>query len=423
MNGTECGSKAAGAPGSDRFPDPDLRPAPQPDRRVLRWTFWLLAAAVAVAARLAVAGLGSNYDFASYTIVAKIVERGGNVYAETNRYNYGPIWFHLLHALRWLAGRFDQPIVAFGYILSGFLALVDLAIGAILLRRFGRVAALCFLFNPVSILISGYHRQFDALALLLGLLAVLAFDRARTVDEGLDDGRLGRRRWLGLGALGASLVTKHVLFAFPFWLAVRQRRLRERLLVLLVPVGIFFVAFAPYVSGGLRGIVGNVFLYRGRLENPLLLGWLPAYVVDNYSFVLRLLSTLVFLGALAVGAWLFKGKTAPRALLFYTVILVAFSPSVANQYLAIVVPFVSVYRNPPTVLYTVTASLYLLMARRGLHLATLALWIPPDVVGYQLQVGLLLAGLVWAVRGPPSADGLRRGIGWLRERVWSFFAA
>ena len=229
--------------------------APGAGRWELRrsWPVWLLAAGLAVGLRLAVAGHQEGYDLASYRIVADLVHHGKNVYASTARYNYGPVWFHLLGGLRWLAQRFPDPYLAFGYAITAFLSLVDLALGALLLRRFGPGAALYFLLHPVSIIISGYHRQFGSVALLLGFLAALAFERAEGEDKGVGAAGLGSRRWTGLAALSASLVVKHALFAFPFWLAVRQRTRRGRLLVLFVPPAIFFASFVPYLGGGEPG--------------------------------------------------------------------------------------------------------------------------------------------------------------------------
>ena len=388
------------------------------------WPLWLLVAVLAVALRLTVAGFGSNYDLAAYREVAEIVHRGGNVYAETAKYNYAPAWFYLLGAFRWVAHRFADPALAFGYVVPAFLSLVDLALGALLLRRFGPGAALCFLFHPVSILITGYHRQFGSLALLLGFLSVLAFERGRPEDQDGWDGGLrgpGRARWVGVGALGASLIAKHALFAFPFWMAVRQRRRRARLLVLFVPPALFLASFLPYLGGGgARGILENVFLYKARFEIPLLGAWLPAIVVEELPLVVSVLSTLVFLGALVAGAWIFEREPPARALLLYTALLVAFAPGAANQYLALVVPFVAVYRNPFTALFTVVASLHLLIDRKGLHLAALGHWVPAAAVGFPVQVALLLAGVVWIMKRDRLLAYFRGLTEGLRERIRCF---
>src|SRR5262249_20117774 len=51
------------------------------------------------------AGHYGNYDQTSFQAVSGIVARGGNVYAETSRYNYSPVWAHILALLAAFAGR------------------------------------------------------------------------------------------------------------------------------------------------------------------------------------------------------------------------------------------------------------------------------------------------------------------------------
>lgn len=63
-----------------------------------------LVIVIGVALRLALPLLGHNFDVESYRIVADIMGDGGNVYAETSRYNYWPIWFLIVHWLDMLPG-------------------------------------------------------------------------------------------------------------------------------------------------------------------------------------------------------------------------------------------------------------------------------------------------------------------------------
>jgi hypothetical protein len=69
-----------------------------------------------IAARLLVATCGHDYDMDSWQLVANLVDRGDNVYASTDRYNFAPGWFHVLHALNLLAGH--NP-TAFRYLVAG----------------------------------------------------------------------------------------------------------------------------------------------------------------------------------------------------------------------------------------------------------------------------------------------------------------
>lgn len=372
------------------------------------WTALVVLGVLGVALRLQISLYGYNNDLFAYHIVAGIIEEGGNVYAETHRYNYGPIWFHFLDLFRSIAAFFPSPALVFRTLISLFLSGVDVALFAVLYRRFGLGAATYFLLHPVSIIISGYHRQFEGFALLLGLLAALAFDGA--ARRGLD-----RTKGAGLGALTASLATKHLLFAYSFWLAVKERRLRDRLVVLFLPPILFFLSFLPYWSEGKEGIIEHVFLYESFANAPLLQGWFPPLLAALVP------AWLPFLAALVLGAWTFRDLDATRSLLFYCALLVVFAPALANQQLVIPVLFVVVYRNPFTILYSGIASLHLLIDSDGLRMFSLTRVVPAWAVGYQMQVGILLLGIVWALFGPGIRRGIRDTTLWIARGATSFF--
>jgi hypothetical protein len=337
------------------------------------------ALVLGVAARCAVATLGHNYDMLSYTVVAKVLEDGANVYAATSRYNYAPPWSYVVHRLAVIASGFDHAFAVFKWELTILLTLVDIGIAAWLYERFGRRAAILFFLNPISIVISGYHRQFDNIAILLGLLAA-----------GLAERHAERHRaTVASAVLGLSLAVKHVLFAFPFWLAVKEKSLRERLVVLVLPVALFAATFLPFLSGGRAGIIRNVLLYRGFANAPLWRLALPS------SFLAVVSPTLLFLAVLGgLGLWL-RRRDPVESLLLYLAALVAFSPTVANQSLAIPAATVAVFPNPLFAAFVAVASLHLLVDHQGLDLAAVQRVVPPELVGYTTQMVLLLAGLVW----------------------------
>jgi hypothetical protein len=109
--------------------------------------------------------LGYNYDFESHLIVGKIVSSGGNVYAETSRYNYGPIFSLCLGLFYYLSSFLGNPSFAYRMFIVCFLTCFDIALSFLLYKKYKSmsIAALFFL-NPVSIIITGYHNQFDVLA-------------------------------------------------------------------------------------------------------------------------------------------------------------------------------------------------------------------------------------------------------------------
>jgi hypothetical protein len=337
------------------------------------WLFFAVLVA-GVVARLLVATCGHDFDMDSWQIVANIADRGENVYASTDRYNFAPGWFHILHALNLLAGH--NP-TAFRYLVAGFLSLGDAGIFFILWRRFGKAAGCWFFLNPISVIITGYQCNFDNLAILSGLVAVLLMG-----DE--FDQPLGRRKLLGLFVLGLSLVIKHVFFAFPFWLAVKQKGMLQKLGVILVPIFIFALSFVPYWHEGSQGIIQNVFLYRSFTNEFFYRMFVPMGV--QYMFN----SQMVWFFLLVIFAYIYRQKNTVEFLLLYTCVLVAASPANINEYLAIPGPFVATHLNPFTILYTAFGTLHLLVDFNGLHLTGLSQTICIDIAIY-----LLCLGLVW----------------------------
>lgn len=136
--------------------------------------------AVAIAAALIVVGFklrvyaggfGGNHDWRMWADCVHLAHEQGQMsvytatYKECLTYNYTPIWIWILLAL----DKLPMPLSAS---LTWLLSLTDLAIAGLLWRWWDWQAAALFWLCPVTVVISGYHRQFDNMALLMGLLAV-----------------------------------------------------------------------------------------------------------------------------------------------------------------------------------------------------------------------------------------------------------
>lgn len=356
----------------------------------------------AVALRFAVAGFGSNYDLASYRIVADLVLDGENVYAGTDRYNYGPIWFVVLGAFEWTARLFSTPDL-FRLQIIALLSAVDVAVAVMVARRWGGTAAAVFLLSPVGIIISGFHNQFDNVAVALGLAAVLLLD-------GRSEESLGRRDMAGLGLLAVSLSVKHVLVVLPVWLLVRQRTWPRRVAVVAVPYGLFGLLFAPWVGAGRAGIVDNVIGYRSYANAP----FLSLFTGDIPSGIP---ATVLFVAAMALAAWFTRALPLPETLLVHLVVLVVFSPALANQYLAIPLVALAVWRTPWSWMWTAVATFFLAVDSDGLEVTEMQGSLSrvlfdsakQDPGRYQLVVALLALAALAAWRqsafsgGPPEA--------------------
>jgi hypothetical protein len=317
----------------------------------LGWVLPVLAGGIF--ARFWIGRFGVNFDFDSYRIVIDLLQQGKNVYASTDRYNYGPVWFNTLNLLDWLAGH---EIHRFRLLLTGFLTLVDIGIVWLLWRRFGKWPAIIFFLNPISIIVTGMHNQFDNFGVFVGLLAVIQFG-----DD--FDRPLNGRKFFALALLGLSLMTKHVLFLFPFWLAVKQRGLVPKILVMGVPVLVFLLGFAPYWAGGSAGIMQNVFHYSSTETATHYFYSLFVPGILQLCFSPKIIWGLI----LAALAFACRRRDGLNTLFIYLAAMVACAPATTNEYLAIPASFAAVELNPFAIIYLLVGGLQLTLATSGLN--------------------------------------------------------
>ena len=351
-----------------------------------RWNtnrFTSLAIAVLVVGlllRLVLPFRGFNYDIESWKIAADIMAHGGNVYGETGRYNYGPIWFHILHLLDVMPGTGFGQFFAFRYKVAAFLTCVDVAIFVILLRRFNVLVAALFFLSPISIIVTGLHSQMDNLAVLFGLIGILFLEK---------DKRTNVFFILGLLFLALSLSTKHLLFFLPIWLAFKQERWSQKLLIVVIPYAIFLGLFVPYWDLGQTGIINNVFLYRSFNNAPFWTVFAPAI------FLKVLPPVILFFSALFVLGLIWRKKPLLETYFLYLISVVVFSSAIANQYLAIPTSAIATQWNWAYALFTAFSTVYLTVDWAGLSIGMVqkALhWQGQN--GYYPAIALLFMGLM-----------------------------
>lgn len=134
-------------------------------------------------ARLAVAvvlPVREMYDHDSYRLVVDIAQRGDNVYSETERYNYSPIFLHILLFL----ARFPLPVEKS---LQLLLCVVDTLNGLLIYaiaRKWGvnpLATSAFYLLNPAVIFVVAYYAQFESIAFTPLLAALLVALRSHLV--------------------------------------------------------------------------------------------------------------------------------------------------------------------------------------------------------------------------------------------------
>ncbi len=348
-----------------------------------------IALVVGVAARLLSANAGDNFDMESWWIASEASVAGEVVYTRTHRYNYGPVWFWIIGALRDLsAATGADTLHRLHLFMTGFLTMVDLGLAALLYVTITPIAGILFFLNPISLATTGYHIQFDNFAILLGLAAWVLFSRATSAGR------------LVVAALifGLSLATKHIFFLFLGWLPflTTVRSTAARCLFGAIALAIFFGSFSPWLNDpeAWTGIQANVFGYHSTEGHSLtshlahFVPWVPA-------------RTLFMALALVAGALLSRPKRLHKdAPLLYLVALTALSSGMARNYLAI--PLVAIFAFG----FTVSGAAYLAVASLifctvtsalGSHEVIANLFSNP-LVSYELAQVLLFALLCEVVR-------------------------
>jgi hypothetical protein len=298
-----------------------------------------------------------NFDEASFELTAEIMRRGGNVYVETFRYNYTPIWSYILLALSYGSDWLGLP---FHVVSRSFLTGVDL-INALLIGRIAaqtfaanpRIGAARYWLNPVAILLVGFHGQFENLAALPLLLAVWlstrSGDRPRTV-------------WLWLLGTLALLIKHNTIFGVWMLFAYIDNRWRRASLMFVLSMCVFLLSFVPYLPVGLTGIVNNVLLYRGA---------------TSYGFgqlLPPILSMPLFAGGMLLLPVLTKRllKIAlPQAIGVSFVGLLTLTFGIGNQYYILPVIFGSISGGLGYWIYSLATTLLLLNSPHNLALLSL----------------------------------------------------
>jgi hypothetical protein len=290
---------------------------------------------------------GAAYDLTSYHIQAQSVFEHRNVYLFTDHYPYPPVWVWLVSLAQWAANVSSLP---FAWFVKALGIAGDCLIVALLWRRAGGWAAFFYACNPVSLLITAGHGQFDGLVMAFVVAAwVIATGKQRHA-----------RYWAAL-ALGGAIALKGypVLFLPPLILAATS--LRERIIVTGMAVLPLLVALVVY--GGLFGWTQAMFSHVLGYSSYPYFGW--ALYVDvllklllpaaSFKAVLGLLSLVARSALLIFTGWLVwwgRRWSLERLWLALALAVYALAPGIAVQYFLWALPLLALVDRKRGVIYT-----------------------------------------------------------------------
>ena len=300
-----------------------------------------------------------NWDLDAYREVVGVLESGGELYRDTPRYNYSPVWSIVLRGLSALSRAAAAPLEKG---VGALLLLADVATAWLVFRIardvLGRppeaaaAAALLFFANPVSVFATGFHLQFDNLAVFFLLAAVWSISATPARPA---------RNAATVVFLSASLLFKHVTYFHPLLFVRTRQRTGVTLLAGLAPYALFFASFLPYM-GSASSVYERVFAYRSLGETY------GAAALLDLPGVPRWAPTALFVTAAGVGLVLFRRLEVGRASLLLFLLLLVFLPGVVQYYFVWPIALGALYGGAGYAVYTLAVSSFFLGSPDGLAL-------------------------------------------------------
>lgn len=238
------------------------------------------------------------------------------------------------------------------------LTLADLGIALFVANRYDLRKAVLFFLNPASIIITGYHNQFDNIAIFLAMMSILYYN---------EEEKFNKKDFIFVLFLTFSLTMKHVFFIFPFFILIKVGLpTKKRLVYSFVPPAIFLLSFVPFAiksKEAFDGIINNVFLYNSFNNSPLL-----SFLYGLIGFPTQY-SKIVYGIGMVIVAFIIRKKKYEQQVYIYLIAMVALSSAIANQYLVIpVVAIIALETGLLKYIYIFFTSLFLSLHSDGLGL-------------------------------------------------------
>tara|TARA_B100001741_G_scaffold242113_1_gene203149 strand:- start:86 stop:1276 length:1191 start_codon:yes stop_codon:yes gene_type:complete len=309
--------------------------------------------------RVWICQFGSNMDFASWQANLDLFKEGKSIY-EFGNYTYATPWIYTLYILDTLSfpvlenTKFVQNIPGEFYRIKIviFLSFIDFLIFLLLFRNYSLKIGLLFFLNPISIIITGHHNQFSQYAILFGFLSILLYENKN----------INKRILISSLLLGISLAVKHILIFFPLWWAFKEKKIINKIIVIVVPYSIFILSFFPFLINEFQYIYENVLINWKREDGPFW-GMFGPKIIHMYFSLQTLFSLL-----LVILGFLFVDKKLKESFYFYLMAVVIFSSMMYTQYLVIPLIALAVYWNWKFLLYTLLTFLLFLVDGDQLNL-------------------------------------------------------
>jgi hypothetical protein len=226
-----------------------------------------------------------------------------------------------------------------------------------------------FLMNPVSILITGYHGQFENLAVLPLLIAVYALQKKKA-------------SWLIFLLGSISILIKHItIFAVVALYFYTFKDKRKALIALLGTTIIFLISFLPYIPEGRENIINQVFFYSSAIQPYSLLYLIPFWSTPTFA-----IGMIMFL-------FIYRKSSIIEQILKSFLAFLILTPGIGEQYFVLPVIFGSLSAGFGYNIFTIITTVFLLGSAGNVNLPIPSIWI-----------SVWIASIIWLINSSKKME-------------------
>ena len=303
--------------------------------------------------------MGNMEDYNIFNEGSSLFRNSRNIYLEAPNFDwpYSSLFIQTLSWMQFLTQFSSNLSFRFSYVT--LLTLIDVGIFILIKNNFGYNRAVFYFLSPISIIITGYHNQFDNLALLMGFAGVLLLNN---IDE-RNKHSVSSIILVSSLLIGLSINLKHIFIFLPLYILFSK-------IDFFIKVRVFFLSyFVVFIYMGINffttpsAFINQVLNYSSWANYPLLY-WLNIPNFSNFQFAKDLLILVMIFGAF------FSYKFNPLYIVpYYLLILFTFTPAIANQQWVIALLIATIFPNILFSVWAIVTSLALLADEQELRLS------------------------------------------------------
>lgn len=327
-----------------------------------KYLLFIIVLVIGTILRLYLASKEYNFDIENFIKTTELVLNGKNVYEFQKFYNYSPLYAYILGGIG-LLQKHILPFISLPFLIRAFLTFIDLITLIPLIKiskltnRSSIVAVAAFYLNPVSIIITGKHGQFDNIAIFLLLCATYLLLKNNTL--------LKSTKLTIWSLLTFTILIKHIVIFQVVLLIGRISKFKHKLFILLMfTILIFVLSFVPFWDKGSMNIIYSVVKYGGiagsygvtfilnKLCDQCIFGTVSLIYLYKYIFIISSTLFTLFL--------ILKRKAIVYSILISILFFMTFTSGIGAQYFVLPIAYGALRSNIFLLFYSLVTFLFLL---------------------------------------------------------------